>query len=535
MDTVTVVISAAGGLALFLYGLRVLSGALKRAIGERMRLLLDHLTRHAYRGVLVGTVTSGVLQSSSMAMVLLIGLVNAGALNLRQAVGVMLGTEIGTSVTAQLVAFRVGAYYLPLIALGFLISELFRGRHAGDAGRVVLGLGLLFLGMDVMSGGLAALAESDAVLKLLASLGKNTFLGVLVGAGVTALIQSSSGMTALIIAMGAAGILTLPSAVALVLGANIGTTITAQLASIGAALPARRLARAQLLVNLVGVAVLVPLVPWYAEFVELTARSLERQIANAHTFFNMANTLLWLPMVGTLTALVGRFVRGRAPVGTATPEYLSDAFLSAPTVAVHQTRREILRMGDLSLAMIDACRRGLLDDTPEAFEEVLEIEVAVDSLKRTIEAYLARIPSEQLAASEDRRLHILQHAVGDIERVGDQAVNIAERGRVIQRKGKAFSKEACDDLDALFRSARLLYARTLDALRDEDRDRAEEALHLEAEVDHLEVLFRRRHVARLEQGVCDATVGITFVEILHNLERIGDHAVNIAGDVLHAP
>ncbi len=535
MDTTTVVISAAGGLALFLYGLRVLSGALKRAVGERMRLLLDRLTRHAYRGVLVGTVTSGVLQSSSMAMVLLIGLINAGALNLRQAVGVMLGAEIGTSVTAQLIAFRVGAYYLPLIALGFLVSELFRGRRAGDAGRAVLGLGLLFLGMDVMSGGLAALAQRDAVLELLASLGKNAPLGVLVGAGVTAMIQSSSGMTALVIAMGAAGIITLPTAVALVLGANIGTTITAQLASIGAALPARRLARAQLLVNLVGVAVLVPLVSWYAGFVATTASSLERQIANAHTFFNVANTLIWMPMVGTLTALVGRFVRGRPPAGTATPEYLSDAFLSAPTVALHQSRREILRMGDLTLTMIDACQSGLLSDAPEAFEEVLEIEACVDDLKKTVEAYLTRIPGEQLSASEGRRLHILQHATGDIERVGDQAVNIAQRGRMVQRKGKAFSGEAREDLAALFRAARLLYVHTLDALRDEDRDRAQQALNLEAEVDHLEALFRGRHVARLEQGVCDAAVGILFVEILHNLERIGDHAVNIAGDVLHVP
>ncbi len=533
MDTTTVVISAAGGLALFLYGLRVLSGALKRAVGERMRSLLDRLTRRVYRGVLVGTFTSGILQSSSMAMVLLIGLINAGALSLRQAVGVMLGAEIGTSVTAQLVAFRVGAYYLPIIAVGFLMSEVFSGRRAADVGRAVLGLGLLFLGMDVMSGGLAGLAERDAVLRLLASLGENALLGVLVGAGVTAMIQSSSGMTALVIAMGAAGILTLPTAVALILGANIGTTITGQLASIGAALPARRLARAQLLVNLLGVAVLVPLIPWYAELVAVTATSLERQIANAHTFFNVGNTLLWMPLAGMLTAVTGWLVRGKPPVETALPEYLSDAFLSAPTVALHQARREILRMGDLTLTMIDKCRSGLLGGTPEALEEVLEIEGAVDGLKHAVEAYLARIPGEQLSAPEGQRLHVLQHATGDIERVGDQAVNIAERGQLLLRKGWVFSEQACDDLTTLVDTTVSLYKHTLEALHDEDGNRAQEALRLEAQVDHLEQLFRERHFKRLDEGVCNAATGVLFLEILHNLERIGDHAVNIAGDVLH--
>jgi len=533
MDTTGVVISAAGGLALFLFGLRVLSSALKRAMGERMRLLLERLTGRTHRAVLVGIATTSVLQSSSMTMVLLIALINAGALSLLQGIGVMFGSEIGTSLTAQIIAFRVGEYYLPIIALGFLLSELFRGKRAGDAGRAILGFGLLFLGMSIMSGGLRGLARSEFVVDLLASLGTNAPLGVLIGAGVTAVIQSSSAMTALVIAMGSAGILTLPAAVALVLGANIGTTITAQLASVGSALPARRLARAQLLFNTMGVALFLPWVPWYARFISLTTPSLERQIANAHLLFNLTGMLIALPLAGALAAAVSRLVRGREPVARAAPQYLADAFLHAPTLALHQARREILSMGELVRTMIARCRQGLFEDDMDALVEVLEIERCVDGLKRAIERYLERIPGESLSPAEERRLHVLQHATGDIERIGDQAVNIAERGQAVRRKGCTFSEAARADLAALFERTSELYERTLTALRGEDARCAEDALHLEAEVDHLEQLFRDRHVERLDRGICDSAAGILFVEILHNLERIGDHAVNIAGDVRH--
>lgn len=309
MNSIAIGMSAAGGLALFLYGLSVLSSALKRAIGEKMRTLLERLTGKAYRGAVVGAVTSGILQSSSMTMVLLIGLINAGALKLAQGIGVMLGSEIGTTLTAQIIAFKMGNYYLPIIAIGFLLSEIFRGKKTGDVGRIVLGFGLLFLGMSILSGGLKGLAQSDVVLGLLESCGSNILLGVVVGAAVTAVIQSSSAMTALVIAMGAAGILSLPAAIALTLGANIGTTVTAQIASIGSSVSSRRLAMAQLLVNVVGVAAFIPFVRWFAQMVSLTSASLPRQIANAHTIFNVAVTAALIPCVGGLVGLARQAFR----------------------------------------------------------------------------------------------------------------------------------------------------------------------------------------------------------------------------------
>ncbi|TFH10515.1 MAG: Na/Pi cotransporter family protein [Candidatus Atribacteria bacterium] len=534
MDSVAIVMSAAGGLALFLYGLRLLSSALKRAIGEKMRALLERLTGKAYRGVIVGAVTSGILQSSSMTMVLLIGLLNAGALKLSQGIGVMLGSEIGTTLTAQIIAFKIGHYYLPIITIGFLMSEIFRGKKAGDVGRIVLGFGLLFLGMGILSGGLKGLAQSAAVLGLLESCGSNILLGVLVGAVVTAIIQSSSAMTALVIALGAAGVLTLPAAIALTLGANIGTTITAQIASIGSSVSSRRLAMAQLLVNVLGVAVFLPFVSWFARMMALTSASLPRQIANAHTVFNVAVTLALIPCVGTLVWLVERIVRGREATATAAPQFLADEFLSTPSVALSQARHELLRMADMADSMIGACHTGVMERSRSTIDEVFETEEAVDGLKRAIEDYLDRIHGDSLSEKEERRLHVLHHVTGDIERVGDQAVNIAQRGLLLLRDENNLSETARSDLNDLFEKTMALYRRSIESLREEDRDLARQALGLEEDVDRLEREYKTNHVIRLERGDCNSAAGILYVEILHNLERMGDHAVNIAGDVLHA-
>ena len=531
MDAVSIILSTAGGLALFLYGLRVLSDALKRAIGERMRSLLERLTGKPYRGVIVGAVTSGILQSSSMTMVLLIGLINAGALTLAQGIGVMLGSEIGTTLTAQIVAFKIGHYYLPIIAVGFLLAEIFRGKKAGDVGRIILGFGLLFLGMSILSGGLKGLAQSATVLNLLESIGTNVWLGVLVGAGVTAVIQSSSAMTAIVIAMGAAGVLSLPAA--LIFGANIGTTITAQIASLGSSLSSRRLAVAQLMVNILGVAVFLPFVGPFASLVERTATSLPRQIANAHTIFNITVTLALIPTVGFLVWLVTRIVRGRESTMTATPQFLSSEFLSTPAVALHQARNELLRMADMTAAMLKSCEDGILNRSPGDAASVLEVEVAVDGLQEEIEHYLDKIPFDALSDREAGRLHVLQHVTGDIERVGDHAVNIAERTRKLLKAKVCFSETAQKELRKMFSTTRTLYARSLDALRDEDRDAAEESLQMEKNVDQLEHEYKANHIKRVEEGVCDPNSGMLYVEILHNLERVGDHAVNVAGDVLH--
>jgi phosphate:Na+ symporter len=532
MDIVEVLFSTAGGLALFLYGLRILSDALKRAIGDRMRSLLERLTGTAWRGAIVGMLTSGTLQSSSMTMVLLIGLLNAGALTLAQGIGVMLGSEIGTTITAQIIAFKVSHYYLPIIAVGFLMAEAFRGRRAGDIGRIVLGFGLLFLGMSLVSGGLKGLTQTGGVLRLLQACGNQPILGVLVGAGVTAVIQSSSAMTALVIGMGSAGLLTLPAAIALVLGANIGTTITAMIASVGSCISSRRLAVSQLLVNVAGVAVFVPLIGPYADLVALTSSSLTRQIANAHSFFNVLVTLVLIPCVGGLVWVVTRLVPGREEDKGAQPQYLGEQFLRLPSVALQQARRELLRMGRLTVDMLAASRGIALGEDAADSEPIFRTENAIDDLQDAVDDYLDRIDAASLAPSDERRLHVFRHVTGDIERIGDHAVNITQRAVRARLGNHPFSKQAEGELELMFDRATELYRLSLKALQSEDKSAAHTAMELERDVDRLEAEYKANHVRRLEGGICDGSAGILFAEILHNLERIGDHAVNIAGDVL---
>ncbi len=529
---VEVLFSVAGGLAVFLFGLRILSDALKRAVGDRMRVVIERLTGKAYRGALVGMVTSATLQSSTMTMVLLIGMINAGILTLAQGIGVMLGSEIGTTLTAQIIAFKIGFYYMPSIALGYFLGETFRGKKAGDVGRIILGLGLVFLGMSIFTGGLKGLAESPVILRLLQACGNNVFLGVLVGAAVTAAIHSSAAMTALVIGLGGSGLISLPAAIAMVLGANIGTTVTAQIASIGTSLSSRRLAVTQLVVNVAGVAAFLPFLPWFVRLVEMTSASLPRQIANAHTIFNVAVTLALIPCVGVLVWVARMLVRGREETSQRRAQFLGEQFLATPAIAVHQAERELVRMGEMTTAMIRACQQGIVKRDPTETASVAEVEEAIDGLKESVDAFLDRIDGSTLSGKDERRLHVLRHIAADIERVGDQSVNITVRADKLLARKRSLSASAIEELSDMFDHAIELYQLSLAALEAEDTEGAKRALELEKHLDELETRYKAHHVARLETEECDSEAGILFIEILHNLERIGDHATNIAGDVL---
>jgi len=526
------VFSTAGGIALFLYGLHVLSGALKRAAGGRMRSLLERLTGRPWRGAIVGAVTSGVLQSSSMTVLLLIGLINAAVLSLSQGIGVMLGSEIGTTFTAQIIAFKIGHYYLPVIAVGFLFSVVGKRRRLHDIGRMILGFGILFLGMDILSSGLRGLADTPFVLHLLESCGANVLLGVAVGAVVTAVIQSSSAMTAMVIAMGSAGVITLPAAIALVLGANIGTTITAQIASIGSSLSSRRLAVGQLIVNVLGVAVFLPWLPTYARLVERTAGVLVRQIANAHTIFNLAVTLLLIPCVPALVWLVKRLVRGRESAVTVVQAPLSRELLQTPVMAINHASQAIMVMADAVTRMLRTSRTAFLKADLDSVQDTFELEESVDRFFHDLDDYLDDIDPHELSDTDTRRLHVLRHAVHDLERIGDHAVNIAERGRARARHIVELSYEARSEVSTLFNRVEEMLDQVVDGLREEDRALVEAAAAMEKEIDELEETYKQRHILRIENGVCNSEMGVLFVEALRNLERIGDHAMNIAGDVL---
>jgi len=332
--------------------------------------------------------------------------------------------------------------------------------------------------------------------------------------------------------MGAAGLLSLPAAIALVLGANVGTTVTGFIASIGSCRPARRLSVTQILVNVSGVLVFLPLVPLYVKLIELTSPSLTRQIANAHSFFNVASTLVLVPCVGALVWVVERLVPGKETKVDLARPVLGKELLHTPSIALDRARTELLRMGEAAERMVESAEASLLKGDLSKASDVLETEESVDLFRRAIDDFLNRIDTELLSPRDAARLHMLQHISGDMERVGDHAVNVAERAQVNIKRKFTFSPEAKEELAHMFERTRSLYSLSLQALRNEDPTLAEQALELEREVDRLEVRYKEAHIRRLEEGTCDPAAGILFVEVLRNLERVGDHAVNIASDVL---
>lgn len=532
MDLAAIAFGTVGGLALFLYGLHTLSDGLKKVAGEKIKLTLEKITDNPLKGSLIGALTTATMQSSSLTMVTLIGLVNAGLLTLRQGIGVMLGSEIGTTLTAQLIAFKVGVYYLPLVAFGFFFSFLTKKRRYKSIGQAILGFGILFLGMNIMSSSVQPLQSELFLGGFLFSLGEVPVLGVLAGAILTGILQSSSALAGLVISMGMNDLVTLNAAIPILFGANIGTCITGLFASIGSSISSRRLALAQLMINIIGVSIFFPFLSDFAAFVGMTSSDLPRQIANAHSIFNVIVTALMLPLTPFLVTIVERLLPGEESRISRGTEFIDRRLLNTPSVALSQAEKEIVRMTKITYEMLDEATTAILSGSQKVIENILETESMVDELNETIDRFLDDIPSENLSEREVRRLAYLKHSITDIERVGDHANNLAELAERKLKEEVPFSIYATEELETMSEKAKLAYEKALTILGDGNKMLIQEVLALEDEIDALQRTFEANHVRRLENKICNPLLGIVFVDILRNLERIADHSTNIANATL---
>jgi len=532
MSLSSIILEVLGGLALFLYGLSVLSNGFKKIFSSKLKQILTTLTKNPIRGVGLGAFVTSIIQSSSITVVTLIGLLNAGLLNLRQAVGVMLGAEIGTTVTAQIVAFKIGIYYSPILFIGFILWFFSRSKKLQYIGQVILGFGLLFLGMHLMSSGLKPLREIPFFINLLIRFGQIPILGVLAGALFTAVIQSSSATIGLVIAMGMEGIINLPSAIALALGANIGTCVTGALASIKSSLSARRLAISQLLVNIFGVLLFVFLLSPFSRVVALTSSNLSRQIANAHTFFNVIVTLTAIPLVGWLVKLTTKIVPGREIEIEKGTKFLDEKILNVPSVAILQAHKEILRMAAITQTMLQEAKEAFFTQNKSLARSIKEREVGVDELHHIIDNYLTKISSLDLSEDESQILTFLIHSVTDIERVADHADNLAEILEFKIKQGLSFSSKAQEELKLMFEESIQSFSTAISAFKNYNKEKAQKVLEIEEEINQLEKTLRESHYQRLREGVCKQEAGPIYLEVLSNLERISDHAENIATGII---
>ena len=538
--TTELVFGAVGGLALFIFGMQLMAEGLQKAAGDKLRRILEILTTNRFMAVITGIIITVLVQSSSTSTVMVVGFVNAGLMSLAQAVGTIFGANIGTTITAQLVSFKgFNELALPAVAIGVMLNFFAKKKSYKYIGQAILGLGILFLGMNTMSGSLKVLRDAPAFLNFVQAFGHNPILGVIAGAVFTIAIQSSSASTGIIIAMTLEGLLDFPSAIALVLGTNIGTCITAMLASIGTNLTARRAAVSHVVFNVLGVVVfLVILRPFSQLVVNITPHNpvesllVARQVANAHTIFNITSTLLVLPFINQFVTLITRLVPGEEIIIERGVKFIDRRMFNTPALALGAAEKEVGRMGDVANNMITDSINILLENRADKMKDVEQREIVVDELEKEIAIYLAELSNKGLTGKDPGRLTMLLHAINDIERIGDHSENIALLCMGKIEDEVPFSDKAKEELSSMHEAVIKMTTKVIKAFKEDDAVLARQVIDEDDIIDELERNLRKRHIERINLGKCHPTSGVIYLDIISNFERIGDHAVNIAQIVL---
>lgn len=547
-DLVNISFGLVGGLAIFIYGMNLMGEGLRKIAGERLRRIVEVLTSNPIMGVLVGALVTALMQSSSATTVMIVGFVSAGLMTLPQAIGVIMGANIGTTITAQLIAFKIGHYAYPIAALGFILFFFFKKKSLKHLGQTIFAFGLLFTGLNIMGGVMKPLAQNPVFSDLILKLGQNPLFGLIVGTFMTVLIQSSSATIGVLqnlasqpIAEGSTqALINLKTAMPVLFGGNIGTTITAILAAIGAKLNAKRAALAHAIFNILGAVMFILLIPVFLQFVAYISPkgteidTIARQIANAHTSFNMFNTIIWLPFVFVLARIVKFFIRGEDESIEKRVLYLNNRMLSNPAIAMDLATKEFSRMGEVCQSMMDCAKNAFIKSDMNSVKKVHDLEETVDILQYEIVHYLSTMLSQSaLTERQSVRLAGLMHIAGDIERIGDQCENIADFAQMKQDERMSFSDEALSEITNAFNKVHNLVDDSIYSLTQGNTVIAKKVISGESEIDELEEKLRSGHLKRLNSGKCNPKAGITYIELVHNLERIADHCKNVAEAVLN--
>ncbi len=535
-----IIFELVGGIGFFLFGMKLMSEGLRKVAGERLRQILELLTKKPIVGLLTGAAVTALLQSSSATSVMVVGLVNAGLLSLKQAISVVLGANIGTTVTAWLVSFlaifKITNYALPAVGIGFLIATLGKARNTKLWGEVLLGFGILFIGIHFMKEAFAPLEESQQVKEIFINFCRYPILGVLAGTVFTMLLQSSSATIALVQVLAFEGLISLEAAIPLILGNNIGTTITAQIAAIGTNTSARRTAMAHTMFNVIGSGYVLIFI--YLGIIDLiipghiTTSNIMLYIAIAHSIFNISNAIIALPLIGLLERISIKTVPGKPDLVEAAPQYLEKHLLDTPTVALEQATREIIRMGHLAQQAVNDAMDGFFANNSKTLSQVAPREEAIDNLQKEITRYLVDLSQRNLSMEESEKLPVLLHTVNDIERIGDHSENLVELGiRAIEQK-LPFTSQAITELKEMYEEANNMLSETIGALENHDSALAKRALKREEALNQLQIELRQNHVQRLNEGACQLLSGLVFLDYVANLEKIGDHLTNIAQAIM---
>ncbi len=515
-----------GGMALLLYGMRLTGEGLQRAAGARLRQILTHLTSNRFAAALTGAGVTALIQSSTATTVMLIGFVQAGLLTLHQAMGIILGADIGTTFTVQLLAFKVYDYAPLMVGLGFSVLFFAKRRLFKDLGQALLGFGLIFLGLKLMIDGMEPLKASPVVAQVLLAFAESPILGIAASAVFSAVVHSSAATIGLAIALAAHGLLPLAGAVPLVLGANIGTCATALAASIGSTTEAKRVGVAHIGFKLLGAAVVLPFLGPFVELAASSARDLPRQIANAHTLFNVGISLLFLPFQGLAARLIMAGVPDRPEEDARfRTRYLDDRFADQPSLAIGQATREALRMADIVQGMLRDAAAVFRTGSQELLEDVERRDDQLDYLEREIKLYLTRLGRQTMTEDLSRREIGLLGFIGNMENIGDIIdKNLMELARKKLYQGRRFSEAGEAELMDFHAQVSKNLERAIVAFAAGDRGLAQEVLEQRAAIRQRERDLRQSHLDRLRAGLAESLeTSEIHLDVLTNLKRINSH------------
>ena len=541
------VLTMIGGLSLFLFGMNLMGQALERRAGDKLRSLLDRMTSGVFAGFLTGLCITAIIQSSSATTVMVVGFVNSGLMTLRQAINVIMGANVGTTVTAWLLSLSgidsgnlwvqllKPSSFTPVLALIGIINYMFcRSSKKKDTGMILLGFATLMFGMETMSGAVAGLKDVPAFTNLFIAF-KNPVLGVLAGAILTAVIQSSSASVGILQALAVTGSVSYAAAIPIIMGQNIGTTVTAMISSIGTNKNAKRAAVVHLLFNVIGVVVLLTLFCIVRAALApalLNESATMYGIAVAHSAFNLLCTAILLPAGSLLEKLACRIVPDDARVEVVTE--LDERLLPTPSLALRQSRAVACEMAECSVRALNNALTALTANTSELAQSIRDDEERCDHYEDILGTYLVKLSSQKMGRAESEESTELLKTIGDFERISDHAVNILTSAEEMTRKGLTFSASAKNELATVTAAIREILSLALKAFERRDTDIASQVEPLEQVIDTLKEQMRTRHILRMQQGQCSIEAGFVLSDLLTDLERTSDHCSNIAGCIIDA-
>lgn len=537
-----------GGLALLMFGLKFMSSALQEVAGDKMRTILEKGTKNPIRGALTGMAATALIQSSTATTILTVGLVNSRLLTLKQAIGVIMGANIGTTVTVYLIGFNLGDYALPIIAAGVITYIFVDNKKAQLIGQAITGIGLLFFGLTILGDGLAPLKDVPVFANLMLSIEDNAVLGVLVGAIFTATVHSSSATIGVLQELAYQGAITYHQAVPILCGDNIGTTVTALLVAIGTGVVAKRAALTHFMFNFIGSCLFLPLfvsgiaekaIIFFTNYllilipgsVSWDMLNIKLQIAQTHLFFNLSNTLIQLPFVAVLAYIVTKII----PDSKKDTEdemktiYIDKRFLANPSVALSQATRETLRMGDITVEAFSNAMGYFVKREKHQRKKGEQLEEFINHMEREITDYIVLASESRLSKEDSYQSFALLQCINDTESIADICMNIIELADYADRHQVSFSGEALEELEQMVELTKNTLNLTMQVARRRDPAAAEQVKRNEEKLDELQREYRRNHIRRLNEHICNGNNGAVFLDILGNLERISDLCRNIAG------